>query len=66
MRNKIAFSDHVEQMKWEDFHFDIMTVNTLPQIEDPEDIDNSFTFCDALLDAFKVATNKEVIKATFY
>ena len=65
MRNKIAFSDHVEQMKWEDFHFDVITVNTLPQIEDPEDIDNSFTFCDALLDAFKVATNKEVIKLLF-
>ena len=33
MRNKIAFSDHVEQMKWKDFHFDVMPVNTLPQLE---------------------------------
>jgi len=65
MRNRIAFSEHVEQMKWEDFHFDVMPVNTLPPLEDPEDIDNSFIFCDALLDAFKEATGKEVLKLLF-
>ncbi|WP_430427491.1 SMI1/KNR4 family protein [Maribacter litoralis] len=65
MRNSIAFSDNVEQMKWDDFHFDVMPVNTLPPLEDPEDIDNSFTFCDALLDAFKEASGKKVIKLLF-
>ncbi|SIQ30416.1 SMI1/KNR4 family protein [Maribacter ulvicola] len=65
MRNRIAFSDNVEQMKWDDFHFNVIPVNTLPPLEDPEDIDNSFTFCDALLDAFKEASDKEVIKLLF-
>ncbi|MEP2280410.1 SMI1/KNR4 family protein [Maribacter sp.] len=65
MRNSIMFSDNMEQMKWDDFHFDVMSIQTLPKLEDPEDINNSFTFCNALLDAFKDASGKEVIKLLF-
>ncbi|MGS2763012.1 SMI1/KNR4 family protein [Sinomicrobium sp. M5D2P9] len=62
MRTIVAYNDTLDLKKWEDFRFDIIEIDTLHAMSDPEDFRNSFTFRDALLEAFENYSKKPVLK----
>ncbi|PNW29154.1 SMI1/KNR4 family protein [Formosa algae] len=65
MSHITAYSDHVKQMNWEDFNFEILLIDTLPALKDATHYSNSFTFRDALLEATEKASGKAVFKLLF-
>ncbi|QXP59990.1 SMI1/KNR4 family protein [Olleya sp. HaHaR_3_96] len=62
MRNITAYTANLKEMKWNDFNFDPIAIDTLVKLENPEHYKNSFSFRDALLKAVQEFSNKEVYK----
>ncbi|WP_179352060.1 SMI1/KNR4 family protein [Winogradskyella vidalii] len=62
MNNYITYSEDFKLLKWDDFNFESIQINTLPILEDPKHYKNSFTFRDALLEAIETRTEKKLFK----
>ncbi|EGV43169.1 SMI1 / KNR4 family protein [Bizionia argentinensis JUB59] len=57
-----AYTDSLKDMKWDDFNFDIIEINTLPSIKYLDSYNNSFKFRDALLKAVEDFSKKKLLK----
>ncbi|WP_159023674.1 SMI1/KNR4 family protein [Formosa sp. L2A11] len=62
MKQIVAYTDCVKDMKWDDFNFNSIEIKTLPPLEDPEYYKNSFTFKDALLEAVHDFSGHKILK----
>ena len=62
MNNTITYSEDFKLLKWDDFNFEPIKIETLPILEDPEHYKNSFTFRDALLEAIETRSGKNLFK----
>lgn len=65
MNNTVVYSEELKDLKWKDFNFKTIKINTLPILEDPEHYSNCFTFRDALLEAIKKISGKKLFKFLF-
>lgn len=65
MKTIVDYTDRVKDMKWEDFNFETISINTLPKLDKPTHYKNSFIFRDALLQAIKDHFNQAVFKLLF-
>ncbi|MBI6116780.1 SMI1/KNR4 family protein [Salegentibacter sp. F63223] len=63
--NMISYREDLHEMKWDDFNFKSIQVNTLPLLEDPDHYNNGFIFKDALLEAVEKISGKKVFKLLF-
>ncbi|MGO3707923.1 MAG: SMI1/KNR4 family protein [Mesonia hippocampi] len=61
----IKYTENLSEMKWDDFSFSPIQVNTLPPLKDPDHYDNGFTFRDSLIEAIEKHSEKEVFKLLF-
>ncbi|MGR7813731.1 SMI1/KNR4 family protein [Lacinutrix undariae] len=62
MNNSIKYSEDFKLLKWDDFNFEPIKIDTLPILEDPKHYKNSFTFRDALLEAIETRSGKKSFK----
>jgi len=62
MNNSTTYSEDFKLLKWNDFNFEPIKIETLPTLEDPKHYKNSFTFRDALLDAIETRSGKKLFK----
>ena len=62
MNNYVTYSEDFKLLKWDDFNFEPIKIETLPTLEDPKHYKNSFTFRDALLEAIETRSGKKLFK----
>ena len=62
MNNSIQYSEDFKLLKWNDFNFEPIEINTLSILEDPKHYKNSFTFRDAIIDAIETRSGKKIFK----
>ena len=62
MNNTILYSDDFKTLKWNDFYFKNIQIETFPILEDPKHYKNCFTFRDALLKAIETHSGKKIFK----
>ena len=62
MNNSIQYSEDFKLLKWNDFNFEPIQINTLSILEDPKHYKNSFTFRDAIIDAIETRSGKKTFK----
>lgn len=62
MNNSKPYLKGFSDFKRSDFNFNTITINTFPELNDPDHYNNCFIFRDTLLEAIKLITKKEVYK----
>ncbi|WP_373943012.1 hypothetical protein OEG92_07905 [Polaribacter sejongensis] len=62
MNNSIQYSEDFKLLKWNNFNFEPIEINTLSILEDPKHYKNSFTFRDAIIDAIETRSGKKTFK----
>lgn len=65
MSNNTLYSQGFKALKWDDFNFKKIKINTFPVLENPDHHKNSFIFRDVLIKAIERVTNKKVFKLLF-
>ncbi|UII28329.1 SMI1/KNR4 family protein [Fulvivirga maritima] len=61
----LDYNDELKGLQWDNVNFAALPVNNFTPIEDPEDIENDFTFKDNLLEAISTATGNDVLMLLF-
>ena len=62
MKLIIAYTNHVKEMKWDDFKFNLIKIKTLPPLEAPEYYKNSFIFKDSFFAPNTKGTSGQIIR----
>ena len=62
MKNIIAYTDNLEENEWDDFHFDLIKINTLPEFESLNSFDAMRIFSKAIFKEIHDLTAKSTLK----
>ncbi|CAM2816758.1 SMI1/KNR4 family protein [Pseudoalteromonas distincta] len=62
MKNIIAYTDNLEENKWDDFHFDLIKINTLPEFENLNSLGAMRIFRDVIFKEIQNLTAKSTLK----
>jgi len=65
MNNPILYSEGFKALKWNDFNFKTIQINTLSALKDPRHYNNCFIFRDSLIKAVEEVSRKKVFKLLF-
>ncbi|TMN95549.1 SMI1/KNR4 family protein [Pseudoalteromonas sp. S558] len=62
MKNIITYTNNLKEHKWDDFHFDLIKINTLPEFENLDGFDAMDIFSESIFKEIQNITAKSTLK----